>query len=113
MDGTTSISVTCHINYIVATLLCVMLIAAIVCVAAVGVSTLPVHHFQSFTRTCAICVSLGIRESCRGDCNEQQDTGSCHDNCADHDHHVLITAGVYRSSYGVTAVWYRLNNTQS
>ena len=50
------------------------------CIVATGVTTLPVHHFQSFTRACAIRISLGIREGCGGDCNEQQDTGSCHDN---------------------------------
>ena len=47
---------------------------------AVGISVVPVDHFQSFTRDYAICVSLGIREDSCGDSNEQQDTGGCHEN---------------------------------
>lgn len=90
--------------------LCVCLCACVIRVCfAVGVSVVSVNHFQSFTRACTICISLGIREGCRGDSNEQQDTGSCHDNWEYMTIHVLVslTTGVYRPSYGVTTVWYR------
>ena len=46
----------------------------------VGIPVVSLHHLQSFTRACTICVSLGTREGCCGDSYEQQDTGSCHDN---------------------------------